>query len=281
MDLDPHLLRALIVTAEVGTVSGAAARLARTQAAVSMQLKRLESDLGTKLLHRTPRGVSLTDSGQILVAYARKVIALGADARQQIEGCQLAGRVQLGVIEDLVATRLPTLLAEFRQRFPLIKLDLVTAHSGDLNQRLQDGRCDLVIADPSKFVSAPLFHWSRQLAWSASRLIALDEGEPVPLIIFDGSCTWQDRTAVVLAASGISWSAACRVTTYGALIGALRAGLGFSLMLPESIPEDCEAVESRHYLPTAPSADFGLFLATNPTKIVEELGTFLQNRLVS
>lgn len=130
MNLDPHLLRALLVVAETGTVSGAAEKLARTQAAVSMQLKRLEADLGTQLLKRSSRGVSLTDSGEILVAYARKLIALGQDARQQIEGRQLVGRVRLGLIEDLVVTRLPILLAEFRKRFPQVELDLVTAHSG-------------------------------------------------------------------------------------------------------------------------------------------------------
>ncbi|MBR7539064.1 LysR family transcriptional regulator, partial [Mycobacterium tuberculosis] len=94
-----------LVVAETGTVSGAAEKLARTQAAVSMQLKRLEADLGTQLLKRSSRGVSLTDSGEILVAYARKLIALGQDARQQIEGRQLVGRVRLGLIEDLVVTR--------------------------------------------------------------------------------------------------------------------------------------------------------------------------------
>ena len=122
MNLDPHLLRALLVVAETGTVSGAAEKLARTQAAVSMQLKRLEADLGTQLLKRSSRGVSLTDSGEILVAYARKLIALGQDARQQIEGRQLVGRVRLGLIEDLVVTRLPILLAEFRKRFPQVEL---------------------------------------------------------------------------------------------------------------------------------------------------------------
>ncbi|SDN75758.1 LysR family transcriptional regulator [Phyllobacterium sp. OV277] len=280
LNLDPHLLRALIVVAETGTVSGAAERLSRTQAAVSMQIKRLEVDLGVQLLNRTSRGVSLTDSGQVLVAYARKLIALGEDARLQIEGRQLVGRVKLGLIEDLVVTRLPILLAEFRKRFPQVELDLVTAHSGELSQSLQNEKLDIVIADPSRFSIVPFFHWSRQLVWSGSRLIDVAEGDAVPLIVFEGSCTWQDKTSVAFASAGVEWSVACRVSSYGALIGALRAGLGYSLMLPESIPTDCETIDSGHKLPSAPSADFGLFMAKEPSKITKELGLFLREKLV-
>ncbi|MBA8881308.1 LysR family transcriptional regulator [Phyllobacterium myrsinacearum] len=280
MNLDPHLLRALIVVAETGTVSGAAERLARTQAAVSMQIKRLEVDLGTQLFKRTSRGVSLTDSGEILVAYARKLIALGEDARQQIEGRQLVGRVRLGLVEDLVVTRLPILLAEFRKRFPQIELDLVTAHSGELGQGLQSGNLDLVFADPARFTVVPFFHWSRQLVWSGSRMIDMGEGDAIPLIVFEGSCTWQDKTTVAFASAGVEWSVACRVSSYGALIGALRAGLGYSLMLPESIPSDCETLDSGGRLPKAPNADFGLFMAREPSKIVKELGFFLREKLV-
>ncbi|MEO5760039.1 MAG: LysR family transcriptional regulator, partial [Mesorhizobium sp.] len=96
-DIDAKLLRAFVTVADVGTVSRAADRLARTQAAVSMQLQRLESEVGAQLLRRSPRGVSLTEAGEILRAFARKAIALGEDARREIEGRRLVGRVRLGI----------------------------------------------------------------------------------------------------------------------------------------------------------------------------------------
>ena len=88
-DLDVRLLRAFVTVSETGTVSRAADRLARTQAAVSMQLQRLEAEVGAQLLKRSPRGVTLTEAGEILLAYARKTIALGEDARRQIAGRKL------------------------------------------------------------------------------------------------------------------------------------------------------------------------------------------------
>jgi DNA-binding transcriptional LysR family regulator len=106
-DLNSHLLRAFVTVCETGTFSAAADRLARTQAAVSMQLKRLEDDLGVTLLTRTPRGVALTEAGEIMLAYARRAIALGEDARRQLSGRKLEGRVRLGMIEDLANGPLP------------------------------------------------------------------------------------------------------------------------------------------------------------------------------
>lgn len=279
-DLDPHLLRALLAAAETGTVSAAAVRLSRTQAAVSMQLQRLESDLGARLLDRTPRGVSLTEAGETLAAYARRLLALTSDARRQIEGQQLAGRIRLGLVEDLALTSLPLLLADFRQQHPRIKLDLMTAHSPELDQAIRDGRCDIVIADPSRFGGSPHFHWTRRLVWGGSRLIDLPEAEPVPLVAFEESCTWQDHTAVAFAEAGIAWTIACRVTTFAALVGALRAGLGISLMLPETLPSDCEALEPHDRLPPPPSAYFGLFLAAEPSQPACQLAAFLRSKLI-
>ena len=71
-DIDIRLLRAFVTVADTGTVSAAADKLARTQAAVSMQLQRLENEVGTQLLHRSSRGVTLTEAGEILLAFARR-----------------------------------------------------------------------------------------------------------------------------------------------------------------------------------------------------------------
>jgi DNA-binding transcriptional LysR family regulator len=73
-DLDSSLLRTFVTVAETGAVGAAASRLARTQAAVSMQLRRLEEDLGQRLLDRSPRGVQLTEAGHLLLPYAHAIL---------------------------------------------------------------------------------------------------------------------------------------------------------------------------------------------------------------
>src|SRR5258708_28140004 len=80
-DLDSTLLRAFVTVAETGAVGVAAARLARTQAAVSMQLRRLEEELGQRLLDRSPRGVQLTEAGQLLLPFAPTILRARAPSR--------------------------------------------------------------------------------------------------------------------------------------------------------------------------------------------------------
>src|SRR5882757_4443204 len=124
-DFDPHLMRAFLAVSDAGTITAAASRLARTQAAVSMQIQRLEADAGAPLITRSSRGVCLTEAGEILAAHARKLFAASEDTRRQIAGHKLAGRVRLGLVEDLAASRLPLLLAEFQRRHPQVELDLI------------------------------------------------------------------------------------------------------------------------------------------------------------
>lgn len=145
-DIDVRLLRAFVTVADTGTVSRAADRLARTQAAVSMQLQRLEGEVGAELLRRSPRGVTLTEAGEILLAFARKAIAIGDDARREIEGRRLVGRVRLGIVEDLAITRLPLIIAEFRRRHPSVEIELTSASSSDLSKSLGEGSGDFLRA---------------------------------------------------------------------------------------------------------------------------------------
>src|SRR5215210_5798833 len=99
LDLDPYLLRAFLTVAEVGTVSGAALSLNRTQAAVSMQIRKLESLVGKELFVRSSKGLDLTADGRLLIPYAREILTLNDEAEQRLKGRQMEGRVRLGVVE--------------------------------------------------------------------------------------------------------------------------------------------------------------------------------------
>ncbi|KQW61048.1 MULTISPECIES: LysR family transcriptional regulator [Ensifer] len=276
LNFDTRLLQAFIAVSETGTVSKAADRLARTQPAVSMQLQRLEMDLDTQLLVRSHKGVSLTDAGETFLAYARKTIALGEDMRRQIVGKKLSGRVRLGMVEDLAVTRLPSAIADFKRRHPSVEIDLNSSHSADLARSLVDGRSDIVVADPARFTTTPTGFISRQLIWCASRMLEVDENAPIPIIIFDGSCSWQDRMFALLAEDGIEWTAGCRASTFSALISALRAGLGIGLLLQEGLPADCENLQTKYGLPPAPTAEFGVYVCQKSPELVDELATFLR-----
>ncbi|MRH98198.1 LysR family transcriptional regulator [Agrobacterium tumefaciens] len=275
-NFDIRLLRMFIEVAETGVVSKAAGRLARTQAAVSMQLQRIEQDLDAQLLVRSSRGVSLTDAGSSFLAYARKTVALTEDMHRGLTDRRLAGRVRIGLFEDLAFTRLPAALADFRRKHPHVKIELTSSYSKELARSLKEGHADLVIADPARFTEPPTSFISRRLVWCASRLIDLDEGGSLPIILFDTQCSWQDRMLSDLAENNIGWHVGCKVKTLPAMLSALRAGLGLGLLFPEAVPLDCELIDGQHGLPNAPAAEFGVFFGADASQHVQELALFLR-----
>src|SRR5579875_2143458 len=109
--LDPDLLRAFAFIAEEGSFTRAAARVGRTQSAVSMQVQRLEVLLGQRLLLRGRGGsVRLTPHGQYLLARAREMLALNDEIWSAFRAPDVAGRVRLGTPDDYALRYLPPIL---------------------------------------------------------------------------------------------------------------------------------------------------------------------------
>lgn len=275
-NIDMRLLRMFIEVAETGAVSKAAERLARTQAAVSMQLQRLEQDLEAKLLNRSSKGVTLTEAGRSFLAYARKTLAMTEDMQRGIAGSRLSGSVRVGMFEDLAFTGVPAGLAELRRKHPHVEIQLTSSHSEDLARMLREGQADIVIADPARFTQPPVSSISQRLVWSASSLLDLDETRSVPIILFETSCSWQDRMLSSLADKGTAWHVGCKVKTLPAMISALRAGLGLSLLFPEAVPLDCEVITGQTSLPNAPNAEFGVFVTDKAPQLVHDLAVLMK-----
>ncbi|MCX5195582.1 LysR family transcriptional regulator [Streptomyces sp. NBC_00249] len=185
-------LRYFVTVAEELHFGRAAERLHIVQSAVSQQLRRLERELGAELFTRTTRVVRLTEAGNLLLPYAREVLALTARARQDIDGLRTeqAATVRLGTSSGLGA-RLDAVLTAYGRRTGHARLELVTGstaerlaqvRSGDLDGALLRGeRTDpglefLPLWQDALVVALPAGH---QLA--ASRTVALARLAELPL----------------------------------------------------------------------------------------------------
>ncbi|MFM0741147.1 LysR substrate-binding domain-containing protein [Paraburkholderia xenovorans] len=282
-DLDSSLLRAFVTVAETGAVGVAAVRLARTQAAVSMQLRRLEDELGQRLLDRSPRGVQLTEAGHLLLPYAHTILGAGADARRALSAGQVSGTVRLGMLEDIAVGRLPRALRRFSIAYPQVALEIVVDTSGALSNRLVDGSLDVVVGDPSLVDSTPLLTWTQPLYWVGARGFNRDDATALPVVAFGGACLWQQQVLSALRRAGIAWRIVCTSTSLPAVQSAVEAGLGVSVLLDGNIrPESMRVLGQADGLPDAPSADFGLFMRAvsgAQAAAVQALQTFLCEEL--
>ncbi|RKE36799.1 LysR family transcriptional regulator [Paraburkholderia sp. BL23I1N1] len=282
-DLDSSLLRAFVTVAETGAVGVAAARLARTQAAVSMQLRRLEDELGQRLLDRSPRGVQLTEAGHLLLPFAHTILGAGADARRALSAGQVSGTVRLGMLEDIAVGRLPRALRRFSIAYPQVALEIVVDTSSALSNRLADGGLDVVVGDPALVDSVPLLTWTQPLFWVGARGFSRDVDAALPVVAFGGTCLWQQQVLAALRRAGIAWRIVCTSTSLPAVQSAVEAGLGVSVLLDGNIrSESMRVLGQADGLPDAPTADFGLFMrpvSGAQAAAVQTLQTFLCEEL--
>ena len=115
-NLDVTALRSFVAVADEGKVTAAAARLNLTQSAVSMQLKRLEEALDQALFDRSGRGVALTSEGELLLSYARRMIALNDEIWSRMTHEDFEGELIFGVPHDIVYPHVPTVLRRFARK---------------------------------------------------------------------------------------------------------------------------------------------------------------------
>lgn len=145
--LDVRRLRVLCAVADHATLSAAADSLSYTPSAVSQQIVALEREIGVRVLHRGPRGVRLTTTGQLLVDQARPILATLKAAEASVAAVigLSAGRLQLASFATAGATILPRAIADFRARHPDVAITLTQADPDAAMAALRAGDVDLII----------------------------------------------------------------------------------------------------------------------------------------
>ena len=120
-NLDLDTLRSFAVAHDLGGFAQAADRLGRTPAAISLQMKRLQDELGIPLFRKSGRGLALTEAGETTLRYARQILALNDELLDTMHGASLAGVVRIGCPQDF-ATILPDVLSQFRAFYPRMQI---------------------------------------------------------------------------------------------------------------------------------------------------------------
>lgn len=146
-------LRAFIAIAELGTFTAGAQRVHVTQAAISMQIRQLENELGAKLFIRAPRRVMLTEAGEQLLQRARQILRdhdAAVDEIAELAGAE-RGRLRVGSASAMVTTDvLPKLLKDLRKQHAGAEVTVASGTSEALVQQILAGELDLA------FVSLPV-----------------------------------------------------------------------------------------------------------------------------
>jgi len=141
--MDMPGLRTFLAVAEERSFSRAAAKIHRTQPAVSQAVRRLEADLGEALFDRSSKHGTLTDAGRMLQNYGQRLVRLAEEAESAVRELRdlRRGRVLVGANEGAVHTLLP-LIATFRRRHPQIAIDVRRVPARQIAVEVQQGSLD-------------------------------------------------------------------------------------------------------------------------------------------
>jgi DNA-binding transcriptional LysR family regulator len=230
--LDPDLLRAFAYIAEEGSFTRAAERVGRTQSAVSMQVQRLESVLGQKLLLRGKGGsVRLTSHGRFLLERSRALLALNDEIWSSFRSPQVHGTVRLGTPDDYALRYLPQVLKRFADSHPAVEVDVLCAPSEVVLAQVKAGELDLSLCsggyDLGTLPSAEL--WRGPLRWITSDRHAPHRQDPLPLALAGENCCWRAATLRTLEQAGRRWRVAYTSATLAGTIAPVLAGLAVSV----------------------------------------------------
>ncbi|WOE86550.1 LysR family transcriptional regulator [Aeromonas veronii] len=234
--LDPLLLRSFVAIIDTGSFTRAGERVHLTQSTISQQIRRLEQQLGCPLLDRSGRQVVATAEGEKLLGLARRILALLAQAEEQVSEGSLS--LSLGVPEDFAAGAITPVLAAFARDYPEVRLEVQSGLSHEIWQRFEAGELDLALVKQTRGQGAPLASWREPLVWVDSRDWPAWERDPLPLVVFPSEGLYRRQMTEALDGLGRRWRIAYVSASLASLQGAVSAGIGVSLLPKRLMPAD-------------------------------------------
>jgi DNA-binding transcriptional LysR family regulator len=259
-DLD--LLRTFVAVVDNAGFTRAAGRVGRTQSTVSLQVKKLEDGLGRRLFERDGRELTLTADGEILLTYARQLLRIADEARARLLEPDVDGLVRMGTPEDFATVYLPDILARFVRAHPRVALQVDCNFSFNLLDGFSRGEYDLVLVKREpQGPAGGLQVWHDVLVWVGGAQLALDQDEPIPLVLAPAPDVYRKRALTALEAAGRRWRVSYTSPSSEGLQAAVRAGLGVTVLSKDMVPGGLLMLGSEHGLPALPDTEIALYRA--------------------
>lgn len=266
--VDTVQLKSFIAIAETGTFGQAAATVNRTQSALSLQIKKLEEQLGCELFDRTNRRVALTPQGEIFLGYAKRMIQLQWEAFSRLREPDVEGEIRFGTPEDFATHYLPDVLASFRQHHPRVQLNVACDLTLNLIDGFHRGGYDVILAkrDPQR-VKGGTKVWREPLVWAAA-----DGYEPEPrlsLVLSPQPCIYRARALAALDRAKRSWHISFTSPSLAGTIAAVKAGLGITVLPAHMIPAGIHPIRKEMKLPQLADSEVALMKKEELSKVAE------------
>jgi len=262
-NLDMAALRSLVAILHRGGLARAAERIGRSPSAISQQMRKLELQLGEPLFRKQGRRVVLTEAGDRVHAYARRILELNDEAVHAVRGAAIDGAVRFGLPGDFAESWLPAALGKFRKAYPAVRVDVLVEPNRLLLERLDRGELDLVLAmnrggraDAERLAMLPMTWIGPAGTGEVVRPDAV-----LDLALYQPPCFFRAAGTAALDRAGIAWRPAFVTASLHSLWAGVAAGLGITVRTGADLPPSLMRLDERHGLPSLPCVHLCLHIA--------------------
>ena len=238
--MDADDLRIVEAVARIGSMNRAAAELNMVQSNVTARIRLLEEELGVQLFVRHSRGVEPSEAGLRLLSYVEQIRALFEQAITAVkEDGTPKGKLRIGMLDTTAELHLPTLVAQYAQKYPKVELAIVTGTTSSLIHQVTERELDgAFVAGPvqhQELSEEPLFLEDLVLVTPVSvrNFDDLAKVENLKVIVFREGCSYRQRLGTILDGLGIHY-AVMEFASLDAIITCITAGVGITL-LPKAL----------------------------------------------
>lgn len=256
-NLDLDQLRTFVAIAETGSFTKAADVVFKTQSAVSMQMRRLEERIGKPIFMRDGRASRLTEDGERLLGYARRMIRLSEETLSAFDDSELSGNVRFGTPDDYAERFLPMVLARFSRSNPRVEVSVVCEQSMDLINQVRAGELDLAIVTNCGEGAVDVIR-HEPLLWVTSAQHSPEDQEVLPLALFKPPCLWRAAAIDLLTEAGRKFRVLYQSSNSTAVGAAVSAGLAITTMAESALRPGMRVLGESDGFPRLPMCEIGI-----------------------
>ncbi len=261
-NIPTDLLRTFVTIKDLGGFTSAGEFLGRSQPAISLQIKKLEEILNTKIFLRGA-SLELTEDGEYLYEAARQMLEINDQIIAKVRGENVSGKVRLGIPNDFELAFLPKALRNLSRVYPNIIVEVDCEISKVILQRYQKGHYDIALAmehakenedRDARDYRLETLEW----VYKDSRLIN-GYDEPIPLIAYPQGCVYRAIMEESLQSQRHPFRFMYTSTSLLGIFSAVEEGLGITAMARSVVPEHLKHASSSKSLPELGQVCIGLY----------------------
>jgi len=272
-------LRTFVSVIELGGYAKAGEFVGRSQPAISLQIKKLESQLERKLFTKVGQRHLPSADGNWLYPKAKELLELNDNIFRSLIPAPLSGRLRLGIPNEFASTLLPGLIGEFSKRYPDVSLEVTSSLSRDLLHPSQRDHFDLILAlvNPSEDTKGEVV-LEDEVVWvgDATRPFV---GDSIPLVLAPDGCMYRSRVIEQLKQQTFAWKITYTNADLGGLVAAIQQGLGITALARSSLPQNLSPL-NHPKLPKLGRVNICLFNQDTQHPVISKtLAEFITSRL--